>query len=283
MILDCGSRKLDLTRPQVMGVLNVTPDSFSDGGRYADPQVAVAHAERMIAAGAEIIDVGGESTRPGAAPVDESEELRRVIPVIRALSQLSAVTISVDTSKPGVMRAAVDAGAVLINDIRALRHPGALAAAAASGAAVCLMHMQGEPADMQRQPHYADVVQEVRAFLAARIHACVAAGIAVDRLLVDPGIGFGKRLEHSLKLLAGLHELRALQRPMLVGVSRKSLIGLLTGRAVEQRLPGGLALATAAVLAGAAVIRAHDIEATVDAVKIAAALRASGYTAPACY
>lgn len=282
MILDCGSRKLDLTRPQVMGVLNVTPDSFSDGGRYADPQVAVAHAERMIAAGAEIIDVGGESTRPGAAPVDESEELRRVIPVIRALSQLSAVTISVDTSKPGVMRAAVDAGAVLINDIRALRHPGALAAAAASGAAVCLMHMQGEPADMQRQPHYADVVQEVRAFLAARIHACVAAGIAVDRLLVDPGIGFGKRLEHSLKLLAGLHELRALQRPMLVGVSRKSLIGLLTGRAVEQRLPGGLALATAAVLAGAAVIRAHDIEATVDAVKIAAALRASGYTAPAC-
>lgn len=282
MILDCGSRKLDLTRPQVMGVLNVTPDSFSDGGRYADPQAAVAHAERMIAAGAEIIDVGGESTRPGAMPVDEDEELRRVIPVIRALSRLSAMTISIDTSKPAVMRAAVDAGAVLINDIRALRYPGALAAAAASGAAVCLMHMQGEPADMQQQPHYVDVVQEVREFLAARLQACVAAGIAVDRVLVDPGIGFGKRLEHNLKLLAGLHELQALRRPILVGVSRKSLIGLLTGRAVEERLPGGLALATAAVLAGAVIIRAHDIEATVDAVKIAAALRASGYTVPAC-
>lgn len=282
MILDCGSTTLDLTRPLVMGVLNVTPDSFSDGGRYLDPQIAVARAEQMLAEGADIIDVGGESTRPGAAPVSVDEELRRVVPVIRALAQRSAAAISVDTSKPEVMRAAVDAGAGLINDIRALRLPGALDAAAASGAAVCLMHMQGEPADMQKQPHYADVVEEVRDFLRGRVRACTEAGITANRLLIDPGIGFGKTIEHNLRLLAQLHRFRDLQLPILVGISRKSLIGVLTGRPVEQRLWGGLALTTAAVLSGARIIRTHDVPATVDAVKIAAALSAAGYAVTGC-
>lgn len=280
MILDCGSTTLDLGRPLVMGVLNVTPDSFSDGGRYMAPQVAVAHAEQMIAEGADLIDVGGESTRPGAALVSADEELRRVIPVVQALAQKKSVPISVDTSKPEVIRAAVDAGAVLINDIRALRLPGALEAAVASGAAVCLMHMQGEPDDMQKHPQYGDVIAEVRDFLQERIRACTEAGMTSSRLLIDPGIGFGKAPQHNLTLLAHLHRLGELRLPVLVGVSRKSIIGALTGRAVEQRLPGGLALATAAVLAGVRIIRTHDVAATLDAVKVASALLAAGYPAP---
>lgn len=282
MLLDCGSMTLDLSRPKVMGVLNVTPDSFSDGGRYLDPQVAVARAEEMISEGAAIIDVGGESTRPGAAAVDAEEELRRVIPVIRALGQKTSVAISVDTSRPEVMRAAVDAGAVMINDIRALGLPGAIEAAAASGAAICLMHMQGEPSDMQKHPHYTDVVREVGDFLRERIGVCNRAGIASNRLLIDPGIGFGKTRDHNLALLAQLHRLGDLQLPLLVGVSRKAIVGALTGRPVSERLYGGLVLAAAAVLAGARIVRAHDVAATVDAVNVAIALGEAGYSPRAC-
>jgi len=280
MILRCGTRELDLSHPVVMGVLNVTPDSFSDGGRYLDADAAVGHALDMVNAGAALIDIGGESTRPGADAVSPAEEMRRVVPIIHALSSQTNAIISVDTSKPEVMLAAVRAGARMINDVRALQLPGALEAAAATDAAVCLMHMKGEPRTMQNQPSYIDVVAEVRAFLADRVRACVAAGIATDRLVVDPGIGFGKRLEHNLALLAGLRWLRSdeLATPaLLVGVSRKSMFGTLLGRPVEQRLAGGLAVATAAALAGANILRAHDVAETVDAVKVAAALRAAGY------
>lgn len=277
MFLRCRSHRLDLTTPLVMGILNVTPDSFSDGGRFDAPERAVAHALEMIDAGAAIIDIGGESTRPGAADVSEEEEIRRVVPIIAALAKSTNVPISIDTSKPAVMRAALDAGASLINDVRALREPGALAIAAASDAAICLMHMQGEPRSMQHDPRYEDVVREVREFLSARMHACVAAGIATDRLVLDPGIGFGKRLQHNLDLLANLPALLELERPLLIGVSRKSMFGTLLNRQVHERLAGGLAVATAAVLAGASIVRTHDVAETVDAVKVAAALCAAGY------
>ena len=227
----------------------------------------------MAEEGASIIDVGGESTRPGAAPVTIAEELARVIPVIEQLARSVPVPISVDTSKPEVMRAAVAAGAQMINDVRALRLPGALEAAAGSGAAVCLMHMQGEPGDMQADPRYADVVAEVAAFLAERVRACVEAGIARDRLCIDPGIGFGKRPEHNLALLHGLGRLVRGGVPVLVGVSRKALIGMITGRAAGDRLAGSVALAALAAERGASIVRAHDVAATVDAVKIGAALR----------
>jgi dihydropteroate synthase len=268
---------LALDAPVVMGVLNVTPDSFSDGGLHADARAAVAHGLRMVEEGAAIVDVGGESTRPGAAPIDAAEELARVIPVIEALAR-RGVPLSVDTSKPEVMRAAVAAGAALINDVRALRAPGALEAAAASGAAVCLMHMQGEPRDMQVEPRYADVVREVGAFLAGRVDACVAAGIAAGRLCIDPGIGFGKRPEHNLALLGRLEELTRGDLPVLVGVSRKSIVGHLTGRPTGDRLAGSVALAALAAERGAAIVRAHDVAATVDAVRVGAALRASAQT-----
>ncbi len=268
---------LALDAPVVMGVLNVTPDSFSDGGLHADARAAVAHGLRMVEEGAAIVDVGGESTRPGAAPIDAAEELARVIPVIEALAR-RGVPLSVDTSKPEVMRAAVAAGAAMINDVRALRAPGALEAAAASGAAVCLMHMQGEPRDMQVDPRYADVVREVGAFLAGRVDACVAAGIAAGRLCIDPGIGFGKRPEHNLALLGRLEELTRGDLPVLVGVSRKSIVGHLTGRPTGDRLAGSVALAALAAERGAAIVRAHDVAATVDAVRVGAALRASAQT-----
>ena len=270
--LRCGEGWLDLGRPVVMGVLNVTPDSFSDGGRYADPGAAIAQGLKLAEEGATFVDVGGESTRPGAAPVGEQEELRRVIPVVRGLARAARVRISVDTSNPRVMREAVDAGAVLINDIRALGAPGALAAAAASGAAVCLMHMQGEPATMQRHPGYVDVVNDVKAMLAARVQACEAAGIGGERLCLDPGFGFGKTLGHNLELLRRLPELGALGLPLLVGLSRKSMLQSLTGRAVGERLAGSLALATIAVLTGARIVRAHDVAPTLDAVRVAAAM-----------
>lgn len=262
-----------------MGILNVTPDSFSDGGRFNAPQSAVTHAMAMIEAGAAIIDIGGESTRPGAMDVDEVEEIRRVVPIIEELAQRASVPISIDTSKAAVMREAVRAGASLINDVRALREPGALEAAAATDAAICLMHMQGEPRSMQHDPRYEDVVAEVRGFLSERMRACAAAGIASDRILLDPGIGFGKRLAHNLELLAHLPTLLELGRPLLIGVSRKSMFRELLNRPVEQRLAGGLAVATAAVLAGASIVRVHDVPETVDAVKLAVALRAMGYEA----
>lgn len=277
MQLRCGRHTLDLSQPLVMGILNVTPDSFSDGGRFVGLSQAIEHAQRMIEQGAGMIDVGGESTRPGAADVSEAEEIQRVVPVVEALVARTSVPISVDTSKPGVMSAAVAAGASLINDVRALQEPGALEALARTDAAVCLMHMQGQPRTMQHEPRYGDVVGEVTAFLEQRVEACLAAGVDRDRLVLDPGIGFGKRLEHNLALLAHLPQLGRSGLPVLVGVSRKSMFQALLGRSVEQRLAGGLAVATAAVLAGAAILRVHDVAETVDAVKVAQALRAAGY------
>jgi dihydropteroate synthase len=263
----CGDRRLDLSRPAVMGVLNVTADSFSDGGLYLDPGAAVDQARRMVAEGAAIIDVGGESTRPGAKPVSVDEELRRVVPVIRALAALPVI-VSVDTSRSEVMREALDAGAGLVNDVRALAAPGALQALVGSRAAVCLMHMQGEPGTMQRAPAYGDVVTEVAAFLHARVHACLQAGIAAERIAVDPGFGFGKTLDHNLQLLRALPRLAAGGHPVLVGLSRKSMIGMLTGRPVGERLAGGLALALWAVQGGASIVRTHDVAPTIDAIAV---------------
>jgi len=261
--LCCGDRRLDLVRPCVMGILNVTADSFSDGGRFVEPEAALAHADAMIAAGAAIIDVGGESTRPGAAPVPVEVELARVVPLVRRLSS-RPIVVSVDTSKPEVMRAALEAGASMVNDVRALQAPGALEAVAGSGAGICLMHMQGEPGSMQRAPSYGDVVTEVKAFLDARVQACERAGIDPGRICIDPGFGFGKALEHNLQLLRSLPRLGG-GPPILVGLSRKSMIGALTGRKVDDRLAGGLALALWAVQSGARIVRTHDVGPTVDA------------------
>ena len=266
---------MDLSRPVVMGVLNVTPDSFSDGGRFFDTAAAIRHGLRMAEEGAALIDVGGESTRPGAEPVGVQDELRRVVPVIEGLARASGPVISVDTSKPEVMRAAAAAGAGLINDVRALREPGALEAAQRSGCAVCLMHMQGEPRSMQAAPAYQDVVGEVRAFLAERARACRTAGFAADRLLVDPGFGFGKTLEHNLTLLRRLPELGVDGLPLMVGLSRKSMVGKLTGRAEGERLLGSVVLAAMAALAGARIVRAHDVAATVEALRVVAAVTES--------
>jgi len=270
--LRCAAKTLDLSAPVVMGVLNVTPDSFSDGGRFLSRAAAIEQGLRLAAEGAALIDVGGESTRPGAAPVSVAEELARVVPVVRALSERTTAVISVDTSKPQVMQAAAAAGAGLINDVRALREPGALAAARASGCAVCLMHMQGEPGTMQQAPSYRDVLAEVQAFLGERVDACLAAGLQPDQLLIDPGFGFGKTFEHNLTLLRGLAELARADVPLAVGLSRKALLGKLTGRAAHERLYGSVALAVIAALHGARLIRAHDVAATVDALKVVAAL-----------
>jgi dihydropteroate synthase len=269
--LRCGPKTLDLSRPVVMGVLNVTPDSFSDGGRFLPVEAAVAHGVRLAEEGAAIIDVGGESTRPGAAPVSVDEELRRVVPVVERLRAATQAVISVDTSKPEVIREAVAAGAGLINDVRALAEPGALEAAAASGCAVCLMHMQGDPRTMQRAPSYVDVVKEVKAFLDEHVQRCRAAGVSSDRIAVDPGFGFGKTLEHNLELLRRLRELHD-EVPVLVGLSRKSMVGTLTGRGAGERVHGSIALAVIAALNGARIVRAHDVAATVDALKMVAAV-----------
>lgn len=266
--LDCAGRRLDLTHPQVMGILNVTPDSFSDGGCFTGLPQALAQARRMVEEGAAIIDVGGESTRPGAAPVEAQQELDRVAPVIEAIRAELPVIISVDTSKATVMREAVALGAGFINDVRALREPGALAAAAEARVPVCLMHMAGEPRTMQDAPHYADVVAEVKAFLAERLQACAAMGMVPERLVVDPGFGFGKTVTHNLQLMRRLDELLTLDRPVLVGVSRKSTIGSLLDRPPEDRLAGSLALATLACRAGARIVRAHDVAPTVDALTL---------------
>jgi len=272
MMIDCAGRALDLSTPRVMGILNITPDSFSDGGDFFVSAAAVQRAETMVEQGAAIIDVGGESTRPGAGPVDAAEEIRRIVPVIELLARRLPVAISVDTSKPEVMRAAADAGAGLINDVRALRAPGAEAMAAALGLPVCLMHMQGEPRTMQGDPRYDDVVAEVTGFLRARVIACEQAGIARGRLLIDPGFGFGKTLAHNLTLLSGLAAVTDVGLPVLVGLSRKAMLGRLTGRDVGARTAAGVAAAVLAVERGARLIRTHDVTETVDALKVAAAV-----------
>jgi len=274
MIFRARQFKFTFPRPtMVMGVVNVTPDSFSDGGQFMDPAAAVRHGLKLAAQGAEIIDVGGESTRPGAEPVGAQEELRRVVPVIEGLVGATDAVVSVDTSKPEVMRAAAAAGAGLINDVRALREPGALEAAQESGCAVCLMHMQGEPRTMQAAPAYKDAVGEVRAFLAERAQVCRAAGFSADRLVLDPGFGFGKTLEHNLTLLRHLRELGVDGLPLVVGLSRKSMVGKLTGHPEGERVLGSVVLAVMAVLAGARIVRAHDVAATVEALRVVAAVR----------
>ena len=269
-MLTIGTLAFDL--PAVMGVLNVTPDSFSDGGRFTGRDAALRQAEAMARDGAAIIDVGGESTRPGAADVTEQEELDRVIPVVEAVVSAVDVPVSIDTSKAAVMRAAARAGAAMINDIRALRGDGALAAAVELQRPVCLMHMQGQPRTMQQAPGYGDVVADVGNFLAERLRACVAAGLAENLLIVDPGFGFGKTPGHNVELLANLRQLRSLGRPILVGLSRKSTLGALTGRDVDQRMPASIAAAVIAVIQGAHIVRAHDVGETVDALRVAAAV-----------
>lgn len=276
MLLRCGTQTIDLTQPVVMGVVNVTPDSFSDGGQFRDVAAAVDHGLRMVEEGAAIIDVGGESTRPGANLVSVEEEIRRVVPVVEKLRAQTDAVISVDTSKPQVMRAAAEAGAGLINDVRALTERGALEVAAATQCAVCVMHMQGDPRSMQLAPHYVDVVNEVNAFLNERVEACRAAGIAADRIVIDPGFGFGKTLEHNLQLLRQLRDLGSPASgsdwPIMVGLSRKSMVGRLTGRPSGERVYGSIALAVMAVINGARIVRVHDVGATVDALKTVAAV-----------
>lgn len=275
--LCCGKHVLDLTRPVVMGILNTTPDSFSDGGSYYKNQqlsleLALRRAEQMLAEGAQIIDIGGESTRPGAPAVSEQQELERVVPVVEAVAGKLGALVSVDTSSALVIRESASHGAGLINDVRALQREGALAAAADAGLPVCLMHMQGEPDTMQQSPSYNDVVGQVSSFLEARIAACQTAGIAREQILLDPGFGFGKALAHNLALLRGLPEFARLGLPLLVGMSRKSMVAQLLGRPLEQRLAGSLALALLAAERGAAIIRAHDVAETVDVLKVLAAV-----------
>lgn len=273
--LPCGSRFLDLSRPQVMGILNVTPDSFSDGGRFAQRDAALRHAAEMVAAGATLIDVGGESTRPGARVVSPTEELERVAPVVEAIAAELDVIISVDTSTPAVMRETARLGAGLINDVRSLQRDGALDAAADTGLPVCLMHMRGEPGTMQDNPQYADILVEVRDFLLERMAVCAAAGIAAERIVLDPGFGFAKTLEHNLGLFRRMDELADLGCPLLVGVSRKTMIGKVLGHDVGERLYGSLALAALAVAKGAHILRVHDVAETVDVVRMIAAVEAA--------
>lgn len=271
--LDCGGRPLKLDRSRILGVVNVTPDSFSDRGAHADADAAVAHGLRLVEQGADALDIGGESTRPGATEVGVDEEIARVVPVIERLARETAVPISVDTSKPEVMRAAVAAGAGLINDVYALRRPGALEAAAELGVPVVLMHMQGEPGTMQDAPHYDDVIEEVRRFLADRIFACELAGIPRSRIVVDPGFGFGKTLEHNLTLLARLDALADLDVPLMAGMSRKRMIGELTGRELGERAAGSAAAHLLAAERGALLLRSHDIPALRDALALWEALK----------
>jgi dihydropteroate synthase len=270
--LDCGSRRFPLGRPLVMGIVNVTADSFSDGGRYLDLDRAISHGEQLAAEGADLVDVGGESTRPGAAPVPIDEELARVIPVVSALAA-KGIAVSVDTMKPEVMHAAAQAGCAMLNDVNGFRAPGAIEAAVASGAAICAMHMQGTPATMQSDPRYDDVVVEVRDFLASRARALEAAGVSRERIVLDPGFGFGKNFAHNVALVKGLAAIAALGYPVLAGLSRKRMIGEITGRAVGERVAGSVAAALAAVQNGASLVRVHDVKPTVDALKVWAALR----------
>jgi dihydropteroate synthase len=274
--LRLGSRTLNLDRPLVMGVLNVTPDSFSDGGKFLATDAAIRQAENMFEAGATIVDVGGESTRPGAERISEDEELDRVIPVVEAISDGTDIAVSVDTSKPGVMRAAVNAGASMINDVYALRQEGAVDAAAELDVAVCLMHMQGEPGSMQENPRYQDMPGDILNFLSERIAVCRDAGIEDETIVIDPGFGFGKTHEHNVRLLASLERFQELGMPLLVGLSRKRTLGALTGKEVEGRLAAGIAAAVLAVERGAHIVRTHDVDETVDALKIASAVMQPG-------
>lgn len=274
-VLHCAQHTLDLSRPHVMGILNVTPDSFSDGGRYTDLDVALQRALQMQAAGASLIDIGGESTRPGAAKVGVQQELDRVAPLVEMIARECDVIISVDTSTPEVMREAARLGAGLINDVRALQREGALAAAAATQLPVCLMHMRGDPQTMQDEPHYDDVAGEVAQFLSERIDASLAAGIAAERIILDPGFGFAKNTQHNYELFKRLPQLLELQYPVLVGVSRKSMIGNILNKPVEQRLYGSLALAVMALERGAKILRVHDVEQTMDVLNIFNAVQMS--------
>lgn len=267
-LIDCAGRSLRLDRPRICGIVNVTPDSFSDGGEFLDAGKAIAHGLNLVEQGADLLDVGGESTRPGAKNVDAAEEIRRVVPVIEALHAQVKAPISIDTSKPEVMRAAVSAGAGMINDVCALRRDGALEAAAELKVAVCLMHMQGEPGTMQEDPHYDDVVSDVRRFLAERIFACEMSGIDKKQIIADPGFGFGKTLDHNLALLRGLDQMAALGVPLMAGLSRKSMIGKLTGRDAAERAVGSAAAAMIAVQRGAMIVRVHDVAETRDALAV---------------
>lgn len=273
MEMNFAGHKIDLAHPQVMGVVNVTPDSFSDGGRFNQHDTALAQAEKLVREGAAFIDIGGESTRPGAATVSVDEELDRVCPVVEAISQRLDVAISVDTSTPQVITESARLGAGLVNDVRALTKDGAMQAAADAGIPVCLMHMQGEPGTMQQAPHYDNVVSEVSRFLMDRVAVAKEAGIPAERIILDPGFGFGKNLEHNLVLLEALDQMHALGHPLLVGMSRKTMLGQITGRDVADRLPASLAVATIAAMKGAAIIRVHDVRETVDAVKVVSALK----------
>ncbi|WP_417547378.1 dihydropteroate synthase [Marinobacter segnicrescens] len=272
-----AGRELDMGRCHVMGIVNVTPDSFSDGGRYNSVELAVQRAREMVADGAAFVDVGGESTRPGAAPVSEQEELDRVCPVVEAIAREVDTVISVDTSTPSVIREAARLGAGLVNDVRALEREGAVDAAVEAGLPVCLMHMKGAPGTMQQNPEYRHVVRDVATYLMDRVRVCEAAGIPAEKILLDPGFGFGKTLEHNLQLLATLEQLRVLGYPLLVGMSRKTMLGQITGREVSERLPASLAVATISALKGASVIRVHDVRETVDAVRVVEAMQAQGY------
>ncbi|MBC2680598.1 dihydropteroate synthase [Pseudomonas baltica] len=273
--LPCGNRVLDLAQTHVMGILNITPDSFSDGGRFNQRDLALRHAQAMVDAGATLIDIGGESTRPGARAVSTVEELERVAPLVEAINRELDVIISVDTSTPAVMRESARLGAGLINDVRALRRDGALDAAAATGLPVCLMHMVGEPGTMQDHPHYDDLLGEVAGFLSERMHACASVGIPAERILLDPGFGFAKSHAHNLSLFKHMQALHALGRPLLVGVSRKSMVGLALNKPVAERLNGSLALAALAMTKGAKILRVHDVAETIDVVRMIAAVEAA--------
>lgn len=276
MQMNFAGKILDLSRCHVMGILNVTPDSFSDGGRFNRPDVALQRARQMVADGASFIDVGGESTRPGAAPVSVQEELDRVCPVVEVIRRELDTVISVDTSSPDVMREAATLGAGLINDVRSLTREGALEAAVAAELPVALMHMKGEPGVMQERPEYRNLLREVSGFLMDRVRVVERAGIPADRILLDPGFGFGKTLEHNLELLHSLERMKILGHPLFVGMSRKSMLGQITGREVEERLPASIAVATIAAMKGASVIRVHDVRETMDAVRVVAALEEAG-------
>ncbi|TFW70586.1 dihydropteroate synthase [Methylotenera oryzisoli] len=268
---NCGKYQLNLSRPHVMGIVNVTPDSFSDGGKYTSTDLAVAHGLELIAQGADILDIGGESTRPGAEPVSLDEELRRVIPVIEALSAVSTVPLSIDTYKPEVMRQAIFAGVDIVNDIRALQEKHAVEIVANSNAGVCLMHMQGMPQTMQLAPSYQDVVAEVKQFLIERMQVVMSAGIAKERIVLDPGFGFGKTTAHNIALIQHLGEIGELG-PLLVGLSRKSVLGKIAGGDEQQRLHAGLAASVISAMKGAKIVRVHDVKATVDALKVVTAV-----------
>lgn len=276
MLMDFAGRKLDMSRCHVMGIVNVTPDSFSDGGQYNQVDSALAHARRQVLEGAAFVDIGGESTRPGAAPVSVQEELDRVCPVVEAVAAELDTVISVDTSTPEVISETARLGAGLVNDVRALQREGAVAAVVAADLPVCLMHMQGQPASMQARPQYQSVLRDVTSFLMGRVRILEEAGLASSKILLDPGFGFGKTLDHNLELLKSLAQMRVLGYPLLVGLSRKSMLGAITGRAVSERLPASLAVATIAAMQGAAIIRVHDVRETVDAVTVCRHFRGQG-------